>query len=337
MTFDITTRSIVRVFVVLLALLFIFIIRDILILFFLALIAASGLEPVVTWLEKRRIPRLLSTVIIFLAFTFVLTTLLWVLLPPLFQDVQGLAQSFPEYSKLLEEGIRKVGFTEGSIVVRGLEQAATELSKSLGRSVGALPAVLSSFFGGFIAFLSFLLITFYLTLERDGVDRMLKLLTPKTSEAYVLNLWERAQKKIGQWARGQFMLMVLIGLITYAGLVILDVRYPLLLALLAGALEIVPVVGPIVSGAAAALVAVTVSPLLGISTVVFYTVLQQAESNILVPMMFKKTLGLHPIVVIVALLIGAKLGGILGIMLAVPLTAVLTEVFSDFSQGKVKL
>lgn len=337
MTLDITTRSILRVFAVLLIILFVFTIRDILVLFFLAIIAASGLDPVVTWLEKKYIPRLLGTVIIFLIFAFLLTVVLWVMLPPLFEDFEGLARSFPEYAKLIEEGGRKLGFGAESLVSRGLEEALGEITKSVGKGVTTLPSVLSSFFGGFVSFVSFLLVTFYLTLERDGVERLLKLLSPKNAEFYVLNLWERSQKKIGQWARGQVMLMVVIALITYAGLALLDVRYALLLALLAGALEVVPVVGPIVAGTAAVLVAVTVSPVLALITAVFYVVVQQAESNILVPLVFRKTLGLHPIVVILALLVGAKFGGILGMVLAVPFAAILTEVFADYSQGKVKL
>jgi predicted PurR-regulated permease PerM len=150
-------------------------------------------------------------------------------------------------------------------------------------------------------------------------------------------LWHRAERKIGYWLRGQVILSLFIGIVTWVGLSLLGVRYALLLALIFAMLEIVQVAGPIAAGLAAVTVALVQAPLLAGLVAVFFFIVQQIEGNIIVPILFRRMLGLHPVVVIFALFVGGRLGGVIGLIVAVPIAAVITEFLNDWSKGKVKL
>ncbi|OHA48875.1 MAG: hypothetical protein A2806_04240 [Candidatus Terrybacteria bacterium RIFCSPHIGHO2_01_FULL_48_17] len=336
MSLDIPTKTIVRVFAALFIVALVLVLKDILALFFLALVVASGLSPVIGWMERRGFPRILAVTMLFVGAALFIAGLFWLLIPPILEDISELSKNFPLYAELLRDSISRFGIAPEGAVGVGVSEVFREFANYFGKGVTAIPAIVFQFFGGIIALLSFVLVTFYLALERDGVERFLKAIAPG-EEPYVVDLWRRAQRKIGYWARGQAVLMIVIGLVTYAGLSVLGVRYALLLAVLAGLLEVVQLVGPIVAGTVATIVAFSSSPLLAVGVVLLYVAIQQIESNILVPVVFKKALGLSPVVVIFALLAGAKLGGVVGMIIAVPLVAILSELLSDFSKGKIKL
>jgi predicted PurR-regulated permease PerM len=158
---------------------------------------------------------------------------------------------------------------------------------------------------------------------------MLRGVTPKEHETYVLNLWQRAQKKMGQWLQGQLFLAIVVGVLVYIGLSLLGIRFALLLAIIAGILELVPYIGPVLSAIPAVILAFFQMPILALWVLILYIIIQQLENYLLVPVIMKKVVGLNPVVVIIALLIGGKLLGILGIILAVPAAAVLAEFFKD--------
>jgi len=126
--------------------------------------------------------------------------------------------------------------------------------------------------------------------------------------------------------------MLIVGLLVYLGLTLLGVKYALTLALIAGILEIVPYVGPIISAIPGIILAFLQAPVLGLLVLILYIVIQQLENYVIFPQVMKKTVGLNPIVIIIAMLIGAKLAGILGIILSVPITAAITEFVKDFKK-----
>jgi len=179
-----------------------------------------------------------------------------------------------------------------------------------------------------------LVVSFYLSISRNALDNFLKAILPPQFEVYVHSLWVRAQYKMGRWLQAQILLSFIMALIVGLGLWILGVKYAFLVAVVAGVLEIVPYVGPIVSGGLATLLALSQSPILGLWTLIFFIVAQQLEGHILVPLLIKKLVGLNPVAVILAILVGAKLGGILGILLAVPIAAVIDEFFDDLAKRK---
>ena len=337
MTIDFSIRTILRVCFVFVALLFLFFIRDLLVFLLFAIVLASGIAPLVTWFERGGVPRLVGLLIVVLVAVSALGLFVRAVAPPLLQEFEDFAKNFPAYAQLFVTGLEPIGIAPEGVIGQGVSQALERVAGLLGGGILALPAFTFQIFGGVFTTISLLLVTFYLALERDGVEKLLRLLIPGREESYVVDLWRRAQRMIGIWARGQVLLMVFIGIITYLGLTVLGVRYALLLAIFAAMLEIVPIVGPVVSGAAAVLVAIFQAPALAVLVLLFYILLQQIEGNLIVPMLYRRVLGLHPVIVIFAFLIGVRLGGIIGMILAVPLAAVAMEFLGDFSKGKARI
>ena len=138
---------------------------------------------------------------------------------------------------------------------------------------------------------------------------------------------------MGRWLQGQLLLMLIIFALDYAGLLLRKVPYALTLALLAGLLEIIPYIGPMISAVLALIFGFFISPLVGLLAFAWFAIMQQIEGNIIVPLVMRKAVGLNPVVVIVALLIGAKLAGVVGIIISVPRATVFSEIVNDLTRA----
>ena len=200
---------------------------------------------------------------------------------------------------------------------------------------------LFALFGGVFSFILIIVLSFYLAVQRDGIANFLRLVTPLRYEPYILDLWRRSQVKIGLWMQGQLLLIVLISVLVYLGLTILGVPYALLLAFGAGLLELIPLFGPILAAVPAVVLAFIngisfMDPGVGsaVAIVLFYILIQQFENHLIYPLVVSKVVGVPPILVIIALVVGWRLAGFLGIILAVPMSAILVELVRDFERGK---
>jgi predicted PurR-regulated permease PerM len=189
-------------------------------------------------------------------------------------------------------------------------------------------------FSGVVSLLTVLVVSFYLVAEEKGMKKFISALVPAGHQGFVMNLVEQIQKKMGLWVLGQVFLSVVIFLFTFAGLKILGVKYALLLGLLAGLLEIVPYLGPILSSVPSIFFAFIQSPPLAIAVIILYVLIQKTENYVLTPKIMEKTVGTSPLLVLVALLVGFKLAGIVGVLIAVPLAGAITVVISEVSQNK---
>ena len=186
-------------------------------------------------------------------------------------------------------------------------------------------------FSNLITTLAVLVFTFYFLLERPRASQTLTSLVGESMANKTLNILRLIEKRLGGWVRGELLLMLSIGIASYIGLTILHVDFALPLAIIAGVLEIVPTIGPIVSAIPAILVALATSPFLAVSVVALYFIIQQVENNVLVPLVMKKSIGFSPLVTLLSVMIGARFAGIVGAILAVPfvlvLKVIITEVF----------
>ena len=334
-TINISTSTILRVIFIILCLVFLFAIRDILVLLFFAVIIASAVDLPARFFDKLKIPRILSVLIIYLIFIGLLIGLLMLFVPSFAREIKDFSEEFPKYANELYQKFK--GLQDGSLRYQKIIDEIQRLLGNVGDALRELASnVLSKtlgIFGGLFSFIIVIVVSFYLAVQNNGIRNLLQGITPKKHEVYVLDLWERAQKKMGHWLQGQLFLAIVVGVMVYIGLSILHVRFALLLAIIAGILELVPYIGPVLAAVPAVILAIFQGPfLLAAWVVVLYIVVQQLENYLLVPLIMKKAVGLNPVVVIIALLIGGKLLGILGILLAVPAAAVLAEFFKDIKR-----
>lgn len=334
-SFDISLSAILKAAGVVLALMFLYLIKEVLAILFLAIIIASAVDPWVSFFEKYFVPRLLGVSLVYCAVLGVLAAVLYFMIPPIIDQIKQFAVVLPDYYEALSRqvfrttrGISPDWAKEAQVFLIG----AGEQIKSY--TSGAIQAF-SALFGGVAASGAVVVISFYLAVQRKGVEDFLRLVTPHNQEKYVLDLWKRVEIKLGRWFQGQLLLGCVVGVSVFAGLSVIGVPYALVLGLIAGIFEIVPIVGPLFSALLGVAVAVLISPFLAALTLLFYLIVQQVEAHVLVPLLMRRIMGLNPVVVIVALLIGAKLGGVLGMVLAVPMAAVAGEALDDFAKTKL--
>jgi len=329
-TINISTSTIFRTVIILLGLVLIYLIRDILLIVLVAIILAAAINGPVSWLQKHRIPRLLGVIFIYLFILLLVASIVTLVFPPLSEQVKQLATHFPEFMEKISLNVQELWGkyqTESN-----LQALLDKLSNNLSQAASNIFGTIINLFGGLFSAVVVLVISFYLAVQERGVRKLLVSLTPQEHQHYLSDLIDRIQIKIGNWLRGQLLLMLIVGILVFIGLYFLGVEYALTLALVAGILEIVPYAGPIMAAVPAVILAFTQSPLLALLVVILYIIVQQLENYVLTPQIMKKAVGLNPIVIIIVMLIGAKLAGVMGIILSVPLTAAAMEFFGDFQK-----
>jgi len=276
------------------------------------------------------VPRILGVIFIYLVMFLMIALVVTLIFPPLASQVKQLAISFPDFMDKIGLSVQELW---GKYQIEGnLQTLLDKLSSKLNQATSSVFSTVINLFGGLFSAGIVLVISFYLAVQEKGVKRFLISLTPQEHQHYLSDLIERIQGKIGAWLRGQLLIMLIIGILTYIGLYFLGVKYALTLALVAGLLEIVPYIGPIMALIPAAILAFVQSPFLALLVVLLFIVIQQLENYIILPQVMKKTVGLNPIVIIIVMLIGAKLAGVMGLILSVPLAAALGEFLGDLNK-----
>jgi predicted PurR-regulated permease PerM len=322
-----STKIILKVFGVALALVFLWLIRDIIVILLLSIIFASAMEPLVRYFKLRKVPRAASVLAVYVIVLAVAGAVVSLLIPPVLSQFSLLSDNLPQYTEQFRSQFPVVNELMGGIdlgdAIKQIFSTVNGGESVLNRTVGV--------FNGFFTFITVLVISFYLVAEEKGMREFIRSLVPPHYQEFTMGLVDSIQKKMGLWLLGQLILSVSIFLMTFLGLSLLGVKYALFLALLAGLLEVIPYIGPFVSAVPAIFFAFIQNPALAIAVLVLYIIIQKVEGYVLVPKVMEKTVGVSPLAVLLALLIGFKLAGVLGLLLAVPLVGAFTVVINEFA------
>jgi predicted PurR-regulated permease PerM len=328
-TLDISWASLWRILLFILMVAVLYLGRQILLGLFLAIIISSGLESLVGFLEKFGIPRTIGVILIFVVALLLVIILIYTVIPLIIVELNTI---FPSFGKSLGGGFLAPVFSAGAS--KSISAVITKLSESFFSGNASPLDLFSLILGSFGLAVAVFISSFYLSLSRDGVERFIKAVMPLDYEKPALRIYERSRRKIGFWFQTQILLSVIIGVLVWGALVLLGVKHAFLVGIVAAVFEIVPFVGPILAGAIAVLMAFASSLMLAFYTLITFLAIQQLESHILVPILTRRSVGLHPVIVIVALLIGAEVGGVLGVLISVPAAAVFQEVIEEWSTKK---
>jgi predicted PurR-regulated permease PerM len=276
------------------------------------------LNPLVTKLTTWRIPRGLSVVLCYVLILGGIGFLISLIIPPLVEQSTNFVTNLPRF--ISNVGLNKV--VSDQIINQGISQ------------LGSLPSGVLKFgvsvFSNFINVLAVLFLAFYLLVSRNKLDSQISFLfgeEKRTQIEKVVNLWE---KRLGSWARGQFILMVIIGVVTYIGLLLLGIPYALPLAILAGILEIVPTLGPIVASIPSILIGLSISPLMGLAAASLAFLINQTENYVLVPKVMEKSVGVSPIIILLTLAVGLRIAGVIGVLISVPVLLTVKILFDEY-------
>ncbi|MCL5733657.1 MAG: AI-2E family transporter [Patescibacteria group bacterium] len=301
--------------------------RQIILALFFAIVISAGLESIVNFFERYGVPRLLGTILVFLIIIFSLVLIIYIAVPIFIIQLNDLFLNLNKFANLFGSSLNPRAITMVNSLI-------SEVSAKLFQGTFSIFTSASQIFSGLSLLLFVFFSSFYLTLSRAGMERFIISIFPASSEAAAMRIYKRVNRKLGAWLRIQFVLSVIIGTLVFAGLTLLGVKYAVLLGILAAIFEIVPFVGPIISGGLSVLTALSISPILAIYTLIMFFAVQELEGHILVPILMNRVISLHPVVVLFAILVGFETAGLLGIIISVPVAALLEEIIEEWSSHK---
>lgn len=293
--------------------------RDVVALVFVAIFLAILISPVADYCERYRLPRALGIVVVYVVFFGFIGLLFSLLAQPIILEARNLSTTLPDaWGRLVQAAASFRAFSLEHGIADQLKQFAEGFE---GKAAKGIFSALAGFFGGALSFGIVLVLSFYLATHATITRRTLIGLAAQRWQPFLIGVVPRIERKMGAWLRGLLALAVIMGTLVFIGLSILHVEYALLIALLTAFAEVVPYVGPFVALTVGVVLTLLQSPAKALVVLVFFVILQQLENHLLVPKVMQRAVGVHPVVSIVALLIGAKVGGVAGALIAIPLAA----------------
>lgn len=334
---SISTATFIKAALIVLGLWFLWFIRDIVAIFVASVLLAALIEPFASWFAARRIPRGLAVLIVYTCLLS-LTAIFVLLFVPIVSEQGG--QLISNFSNSYTQALESLGqvrqFSADYGFSDNLTSSLNALQSGIADSFGSFFSTVWGMVGGMAATFIVLILSFYMVVEEERMRKYFRSLAPIEYQPYVAHLMKKMSRKMGEWLRGQIILGLIVGVAVYIGLTILGVKYALVLALIAGILEVIPYVGPIISLVPALIVGFAQSPVIGLAVIILYLIVQQFENNILVPKVMQKVTGLNPVISILALLVGLKTGGLAGAILSIPLAmmgvVILEDLFRDVTE-----
>ncbi|OGK46052.1 hypothetical protein A3B46_00850 [Candidatus Roizmanbacteria bacterium RIFCSPLOWO2_01_FULL_39_19] len=318
---EISSRTIIFTVFFLLFLWILWIIRELIFALLFAFIFMSAFKPAVSYLHRKKIPRGIAAFVIFATAIGSAVFLFRFILPPVVGEIIIFVKNLP------------------SLITAAFPFLASSINTD--SLVGLLPNItnnafrlVTGVFSNVIFLISVLFFTYYFLLEEQFLGSFVGKFLEKHKADLILDIIDKVEKRMHAWVWGEFVLMMIIGIMTYIGLSFLGVKFGLSLAVIAGLLEVVPIIGPILSAVPAFFVAGAVSPVLGGTIIVLYVIIQQLENNLIVPMIMRRAVGMNPVLTLIALSIGGKLGGVFGIILGVPIALAVETILIEVSKNR---
>lgn len=317
---EISYKTVIFIVVFLLGLQIVWMMRELIYSFIIAFIIMSALNPPVTYLEKKRIPRAISALIIFILGISTVSFLISWIVPPIVIETTGLVKALPSY-------FSQVNFYGMPVDVNSFTRYVPDITSNAFQ-------IVRSTFSNIVFVITTLFFSYYFLIEANLIKKFLVKFVRHEDANRVATIFERAEVRMRDWLWGQVTLMLTIGLLTYVGLVLVGAKYPLPMAVLAGLLEVVPMAGPVIAAVPAILINGIYSPIAGFTVAALYFIVQQVENQIVVPIVMRRAVGLNPIITLAALIIGGNVGGILGMLLSIPVALFIETIVVEYAAQK---
>lgn len=327
----ISTGTILKVLGIMLALGLAWVLRDILLYTFTAVLIAGVMYPLATWAERHRIPKGLTVAVVYILLIGLLITAISFLVPALLDQTRLAAGAFgntlgwlQDATNLLKEVAGRMGIQTGTApTIAGVAGQAQEVALGF---LGTLNTVA----GGVAGALVVIVLSFYIIIEDEAARKAFRSLVPPQYQEFAIRLVWQVVEKLGAWMRGQLALSASVSTTYFILFTVLGLPYPLLLALVAGLFEFIPYIGPIIAASIATFIAFTVAPWMALAVAVTIIVFQQLQNNIVAPMVMRRAVGLNPVISILAFLVGAKLFGAVGAIFAIPVATACSVAAAEY-------
>ncbi len=315
---EISRKTIIFTIFFILGLWFLYYIQDLILELFVATLIMTILDPVINFICKFKIPRPLAVLATYVVLIGGMVVLIVNLAPPLVEQSSNFVSGLPVY-------IRSLGIAP-EIGDRAVEDFFSQ--------VGVLPAHFAQFalsiFSNVIEVITVLIFAFYMLVSRTSLDDQIAMVVGQSKKTRINDILNKLEYRLGSWARGQLILMLSVGVSTYIGLRLLGVPFVLPLSILAGLLEIVPFIGPIIAAVPAVIIGFGISPVIGVATTALAFLIQQIENYVFVPNIMQRSVGLSSLIVLVSLAIGFRLAGVVGAIVSIPAVLSLQVLAKEF-------
>lgn len=311
---------------------------------FIGLLIAWLCDPIVVWLEKRKVPRILGCIIVYLALVGILFLLLYLLLPTFLDQIKDFIGTIPEILNELKDFMNRIfdAFdNHQALNIKAVKEQIYNSIEAFGSGITTnLPNTVLSFgksiiSGGTTLILGFM-IGFYMLFDFNKLNEGMANILPKNWKDNYHELTARINSSLRSYVQGVFSVMILVFITQSIGLTLAGLKAPLIFALFCAITDIIPYFGPYIGAIPAVIVGFTMSPLVGICCVISILVVQLLENNFYQPLIMGHTMKLHPVTIMIGLLIFQHFFGIIGMIIATPVIASL-KVIMMFINEKVDI
>ncbi|MCC7196909.1 AI-2E family transporter [Candidatus Peregrinibacteria bacterium] len=314
---------------------FLFEIRSLLVMLFVSFLFAAALDPLVDIMQKKGLPRSLSVIIIYLVAivmsAWFVTNLVTLLAEQVFEIAKNISTIVTNITKgnmnLLPFADQLKPYFDQFYQTLDLQAAANQIQNAL-QLVGSQLLGISI---GLINFVLVLVLTFFMTVEEKAIEEFVRSLFPSRYSRYISTRLEAVKDQVGYWLRGQVLVSVVCGVLTYIPLALLGINYALTLSVIAAIAMVIPVIGRVFAWLLAFPIVFNQSPTLSLWMTVVYFVLQQVELNFIIPYVMNRAVGLSPIILMIAMMIGGQYLGILGLILSIPVATTAAIFVKDYA------
>lgn len=324
---EISYHSIFKIILSIAIVAFLFYVQPVILTLFAAFVLSTITNPLADSAEKKNIPRSIAAPLIFIGVLVFVGLIFYWIMPSLTAEIGYLIKHFPQY---IAENTVKYPFLARYNIGQSLDQTVLSVLNYLNeQALNIFFSTVSVLNNLFYVFLTFAL-AFYLTVEKNLLKNHLREITNNTQYEKFGKVLDQIEYKMSRWFAGQLILSLISSTAIFIGLMLLGVPFALPLALLAAILRFVPFLGGMISDTTGIIIAFLSSPALGIAAFVMYYLIQQIESYVLIPYVMQRSIGLNPIAVIVAVVVGGQLAGIAGALFALPVTLIFVILVKEF-------
>ena len=331
-TLDISWGTILKISLAAIGFFFLYQISDILILFIFALIISILASPGVRFFKKLGVPKSLAVGAVYILALGVISFFLYLAIPAFSTEVRQFTRLMPEYFEAVSPFLEDVG-VEAFESVEGFLDSLHESSEMI--AANALNALIA-FFGGLFTTIFLVTMAIFLSLEENPIEKVIGVVFSEKDKNQALVVWRKAKRQVTSWFFTRILACIFVGITSYIAFYLFNVEYALLFAVMAGLFNFIPYVGPVVAGGLFFVVILLDSAWKAVFALVAFGIIQTIESSVLTPILSKKYMGLSPVLVLIALIVGGTLWGFLGALLSIPLLGIVFEFFKEFLERRQK-
>ncbi len=327
---DISWETIIRIFLALVVVYLLYQVAEVLVWFIFALIISILFNPIVDFLRKFRIPRIVGVVLVYFGFFGFLSLFIYLITPALYAEIKNFSLLLPEYIEKISPLLQHIGI-EGFATVDEFVETLRASSEEVARSVFNALAVI---FGGLSATAFIIVMAVFLSLEGNSVEKAIGVLVAEKQKNQVLSVWRKCRDQVGKWFLVRVLACLFVGLSSFVVFYLFGVKYALLFAIIGGIFNFVPYIGPLIAALLFFAILSLDNVVQALFVLIAFLVIQAIEGSVITPALSKKVMGVSPALVLIAIVVGGSLWGILGAFLAIPLLAIIFEFTKAFLEKK---